>query len=159
MLTDVGPVEVKGPRDVAGTFEPASVEKRQRRLSGVDEMVLSLSAKGLTHGEISAPLTEVCGANVSKATISTITDKVMDGMAEGRSSPREDALRAGAHPRATANRCSGPVRSRRKAAVVQYGCGDTVSRAGGGRRGGRSPRGAGAGSGPADRRPRRRRRC
>ncbi len=49
--TDVGPVEVKVPRDVAGTFEPAIVKKRQRRLSGVDEMVLSLSAKGLTHGE------------------------------------------------------------------------------------------------------------
>ncbi|MDQ0938391.1 ABC-type transport system involved in Fe-S cluster assembly fused permease/ATPase subunit [Streptomyces sp. V1I1] len=40
------------------------------------------SSKGLTHGEISAHLTEVYGANVSKATISTIIDKVMDGMAE-----------------------------------------------------------------------------
>jgi putative transposase len=42
------------PRDRAGTFEPVIVPKRKRRLSGVDEMVLSLSAKGLTHGEISA---------------------------------------------------------------------------------------------------------
>src|SRR5688572_17200543 len=63
VLTDVGPVEVKVPRDVAGTFEPAIVEKRQRRLSGVDEMVLSLPAKGLTHGEISAHLAEVYGAS------------------------------------------------------------------------------------------------
>lgn len=55
MTTDVGPVEVSVPRDVDGGFEPAIVRKRQRRLSGVDEMVLSLSAKGLTHGEISAP--------------------------------------------------------------------------------------------------------
>ena len=81
MLTDVGPVEAKVPRDVAGTFEPAIVKKRQRRLTGVEEMVLSLSAKGLTHGEISAHLAEVYGASVSRATISTITDKVMDGMA------------------------------------------------------------------------------
>src|SRR4051794_39937642 len=89
VLTDVGPVEVKVPRDVAGTFEPAIVKKRQRRQSGVDEMVLSLSAKGLTHGEISAHLAEVYGASVSKATISTITDKVMDGMAEWSNRPLE----------------------------------------------------------------------
>src|SRR3954469_8587498 len=68
VLTDVGPVEVRVPRDVAGTFEPQIVKKRQRRLSGVDEMVLSLSAKGLTHGEISAHLAEVYGASVSKQT-------------------------------------------------------------------------------------------
>lgn len=56
VLTDVGPVEVRVPRDVAGTFEPRIVRKRQRRLSGVDDLVLSLSAKGLTHGEIAAHL-------------------------------------------------------------------------------------------------------
>lgn len=87
VLTDVGPVEVKGPRDTAGSFEPQIVKTRQRRLTGVDEMVLSLSAKGLTHGEISAHLAEVYGAEVSKQTISTITDKVMDGMAEWQNRP------------------------------------------------------------------------
>ncbi|MGY5015102.1 IS256 family transposase [Streptomyces sp. 900105755] len=87
VLTDVGPVEVKLPRDTSGTFEPQIVRKRQRRLTGVDEMVLSLSAKGLTHGEIAARLAEVYGAEVSKQTISTITDKVMDGMAEWQSRP------------------------------------------------------------------------
>lgn len=66
VLTDVGPVEVKVPRDTAGSFEPQIVKKRQRRLTGIDEMVLSLSAKGLTHGEISAHLAEVYGAEVSK---------------------------------------------------------------------------------------------
>ncbi|MFF3489600.1 IS256 family transposase [Streptomyces sp. NPDC002701] len=87
VLTDVGPVEVKVPRDTAGTFEPQLVKKRQRRLTGVDEMVLSLSAKGLTHGEISAHLAEVYGAEVSKQTISTITDSVMEGMAEWQARP------------------------------------------------------------------------
>ncbi|GAA2268558.1 IS256 family transposase [Streptomyces ruber] len=87
VLTDVGPVEVRVPRDTAGGFEPQIVKKRQRRLTGVDEMVLSLSAKGLTHGEISAHLAEVYGAEVSKQTISTITDKVMDGMAEWQNRP------------------------------------------------------------------------
>ncbi|GHD95999.1 hypothetical protein GCM10010508_63010 [Streptomyces naganishii JCM 4654] len=66
VLTDVGPVEVKVPRDTSGTFEPQIVGKRQRRPTGVDEMVLSLSAKGLTHGEIAAHLAEVYGTEVSK---------------------------------------------------------------------------------------------
>jgi transposase-like protein len=87
VLTDVGPVEVKVPRDTSGTFEPQIVKKRQRRLTGVVEMVLSLSAKGLTHGEISAHLAEVYGAEVSKQTISTITDTVMEGMAEWQNRP------------------------------------------------------------------------
>jgi hypothetical protein len=64
VLTDVGPVEVKIPRDTLGTFEPQIVKKR--RLTGLDEMVLMLSAKGLTHGEISAHLYEVYGTEVSK---------------------------------------------------------------------------------------------
>ena len=50
-------------------------------------MVISLSAKGLTHGEIAAHLAEVYGAEVSKQTISTITDRVMEGMADWQSRP------------------------------------------------------------------------
>ncbi|MDX3066470.1 IS256 family transposase [Streptomyces sp. ND04-05B] len=87
VLTDVGPVEITVPRDRDGSFVPQIVKKRQRRLTGVDEMVLSLSARGLTHGDISAHLAEVYGASVSKQTISTITDKVMDGMAEWQNRP------------------------------------------------------------------------
>ncbi len=49
--------------------------------------MISLSAKGLTHGEIAAHLAEVYGAEVSNQTISTITDRVMDGMAEWQSRP------------------------------------------------------------------------
>jgi putative transposase len=87
VLTDVGPVEISVPRDRDGSFEPQIVRKRQRRLTGVEDMVLSLSAKGLTTGEISAHLAEVYGADVSRQTISTITDKVMDGMAEWQNRP------------------------------------------------------------------------
>ena len=68
------------PRDRDATFEPQIVKKRQRRLSGVDELVISLYAKGLTHGEICAHLAEMYGATVSKQTISTITDRVIEGM-------------------------------------------------------------------------------
>jgi Transposase, Mutator family len=52
-------------------------------------MVLSLSAEGLTHGEIHSHLTEIFGAEVSKQTISTITDQVMEGMAEWQNRPLE----------------------------------------------------------------------
>ena len=55
--------------------------KRQRRLTGIDDLVVSLSAKGLTHGEISAHLAEIYGAEVSKQTISVITGRVLEGMA------------------------------------------------------------------------------
>ncbi|MGI5485662.1 IS256 family transposase [Microtetraspora malaysiensis] len=87
VITDVGPVEIAVPRDRDASFEPKIVRKRQRRLSGVDEMVISLAAKGLTTGEISAHLAEVYGAEVSKQTISTITDKVIEGMAEWQNRP------------------------------------------------------------------------
>ena len=87
VLTDVGPVEVEVPRDRDGSFEPKIVAKRQRRLSGVDELVISLSAKGLTTGEVQAHLAEVYGAEVSRQTISTITDKVVEGMAEWQNRP------------------------------------------------------------------------
>ena len=53
VITDIGPVQLDVPRDRAGPFEPVMVPK-QRRLGGVDQMVLSLSTNGLTHGEISA---------------------------------------------------------------------------------------------------------
>lgn len=82
MLTDIGPVEVAIPRDRDGTFEPQIVRKRQRRLSGIDGGVISLSARGLTHGEICAHLAEVYGAQVSKQMISTITDRVIEGVSE-----------------------------------------------------------------------------
>jgi putative transposase len=87
VLTDVGPVEIGVPRDRDGSFEPQLVAKHQRRLPGVEDLVISLSAKGLTTGEICAHLSEVYGAQVSKQTISTITDRVLEGMAEWQSRP------------------------------------------------------------------------
>jgi transposase-like protein len=87
VLTDVGEVSIEVPRDRDASFEPRIVAKRQKRLSGVDEMVISLSAKGLTTGEISAHLAEVYGAEVSRQTISTITDKVVEGMVEWQNRP------------------------------------------------------------------------
>jgi transposase-like protein len=81
VLTEAnGHVQIEVPRARAGTFAPQIVRKRQRRLTGVDEMVLSLYVKGLTTGEISAHFAEVYGASVSKETVSRITDKVIEEM-------------------------------------------------------------------------------
>src|SRR4029079_9262259 len=78
VFTEIGPVEIEVPRDRDGSFEPAIVRKRQRRLDGVDQIVLSLTARGLTTGEIAAHFDEVYGAKVSRDTISRITDNVLD---------------------------------------------------------------------------------
>ena len=83
----VGEVRIDVPRDREGTFEPQIVKKRQRRLSGVDEIVLSLYAKGMTTGEISAHFAEIYGASISKETVSRITDKVVDEMQEWSARP------------------------------------------------------------------------
>ena len=63
------------------------MRKHQRRFGGVDDMALSLSAKGLTTGEISAHLAEVYGASVSKDTISAITDRVLGEIVDWQSRP------------------------------------------------------------------------
>ena len=78
VVTDsVGPVGIEVPRDRDGSFEPVVVRKRQRRLPGVDEVVLSLYARGLTTGEISAHFQEIYGADVSRETVSRITERVV----------------------------------------------------------------------------------
>ena len=92
VLIEVGPVEVEVPRD--GSFDPVTVRKRQRRLDGIDQIVLSLTACGLTTGEIAAHFAEVYGAKVSKDTISRITDKVVEEM----SSWQARRLDRGAYP-------------------------------------------------------------
>ena len=89
-----GPVDIEVPRDRAGTFEPQIVKKRQRRLEGVDEIVLSLYAKGLTTGEISAHFAEIYGASVSKETISRITDRVLEEMNDWAVRPLDEIYAA-----------------------------------------------------------------
>jgi putative transposase len=90
VLTEIGPVEIEVPRDTESTFEAQIVKKRQRRLTGVDEIVLSLTARGLTTGEISAHFQDVYGAKVSKDTVSRITEKVVGEMTEWCSRPLDE---------------------------------------------------------------------
>jgi putative transposase len=94
VLTEVGPVPLDVPRDRDSSFEPQLVKKRQRRLHGVDEMVISLTAKGLTTGEVQAHLAEVYGTNVSRETISKVTDAVLEEMADWLNRPLEQVYAA-----------------------------------------------------------------
>lgn len=87
VLTEIGPVEVEEPWDLDGPLTPVIVPKRKRRLDGIDEIMLSLSARGLATGEITAHFEEVYGAKVSKDTISRTTDKVTGELTEWSSWP------------------------------------------------------------------------
>jgi transposase-like protein len=87
VLTDIGSVALEVPRDRDSSFQPKIVRKRQRRLGGVDDLVVSLVAKGLTTGEVQAQLAEIYGTEVSRQTISTVTDRVLEGLAAWQSRP------------------------------------------------------------------------
>jgi transposase-like protein len=87
--TDLGAVRIKTPRDRAGTFEPALVGKRQRRLAGLDEKILGLYAGGMTTREISAHLAELYGVQIGREAISTVTDAVLADVEAWRTRPLE----------------------------------------------------------------------
>jgi len=85
--TEVGDVRVEVPRDRNGSFEPVTVPIGQRRLSGLDQMVISLYAKGLTTGDIAAHLFDVYDQAVDRSTISRITDAIVEDMNSWQSRP------------------------------------------------------------------------
>jgi len=87
LRTDIGEVTVEVPRDRAGTFTPAIVPKHQRRLAGFDEAVISLYAKGMTTGDITAHLSEIYGTDVSRDMVSRVTEAVVTEMRAWQSRP------------------------------------------------------------------------
>lgn len=84
-----GPVQLTVPRDRNGSFEPVIVPKRARRLGKVEDMILSLYARGMTTRDIGSHLEEIYGSKVSAATISRVTDVVADEVAQWQSRPLE----------------------------------------------------------------------
>jgi transposase-like protein len=89
LITEIGPIELDVPRNRDGPFEPETVRKNQRRLNGVDSMVISLilTAEGLTTGEVEAHLAEVYSTNISRETISKITDRLRGELADWQNRP------------------------------------------------------------------------
>src|ERR1700761_6241443 len=87
VTTSAGPVRISVPRDRNAEFEPRIVRKGQRRAGPVDEIILSLYARGLTTRDIQAHLAEVYGASVSPALVSKITDVVQDEIVSWQTRP------------------------------------------------------------------------
>jgi putative transposase len=89
LQTDLGPVEIKTPRDRQGSFEPQLVAKRQTRLAGLDDKILGLYAGGMTVRDISHHLSELYGTEIGRDTISRITDAVLEDVEAWRTRPLE----------------------------------------------------------------------
>lgn len=87
VITGDGLLELRTPRDRDGTFEPQLVKKNQTRITGMDNQILSLYAKGMTTREIAAVFKELYDADVSPALISKVTDTVMEQIVEWQNRP------------------------------------------------------------------------
>lgn len=87
LATDLGPVGIRTPRDREGSFEPKIVAKRQTRMAGLDEKILSLYAGGMSVRDISSHLSEIYGTEIGRDSISRITDAVLEDVAAWRSRP------------------------------------------------------------------------
>jgi putative transposase len=90
VATEVGDVALDVPRDRAGTFEPRLVAKGSRRIGGLDEMIISLYAGGMTVRDIAHHLERTIGTQLSHDTISKITDGVLDEVKAWQSRPLEE---------------------------------------------------------------------
>jgi len=89
VTTDSSQVEIEVPRDREGSFEPRLVRKRQTRLPGFDEKVISMYARGMTVREIQGHLEELYGIGVSPDLISRVTSEVLDEVKAWQSRPLE----------------------------------------------------------------------
>ena len=90
MKTSAGSFELEAPRDRNGTFEPQLIKKRQTTLTDeLDSKILALYGLGTSYGDISSHLQDIYGVEVSAATISAVTDKLLPQIAEWRSRPLE----------------------------------------------------------------------
>ena len=89
VATSVGDVELAVPRDRDGTFIPMLVPKGSRRVGGLDDMIVSLYAGGMTVRDIEHHLVSTIGTEISRETISKITDEVLDEVVAWQQRPLE----------------------------------------------------------------------
>ena len=78
LTTENGQLELEVPRDRKGSFEPVVVKKKQTRIEGLDDKIISLYAKGMSVSDIKIQMQELYGAEISESLISRITDDVID---------------------------------------------------------------------------------
>jgi putative transposase len=87
VTTEIGEVTLQIPRDRNATFDPVTVPKFERRLDGLSGNVISLYAKGMTTGDIQAHLFEIYDTDISRETISKITDAIVGEMVAWQNRP------------------------------------------------------------------------
>src|SRR5690349_17582767 len=90
VATEVGDLRLDIPRDRAGTFEPRLVPKGARRLGGLDDIIISLYAGGMTMRDIQHHLARTLGTELSHETISNITDAVLEEVKAWQARPLEE---------------------------------------------------------------------
>ena len=87
VITDLGEIDLNVPRDRNSTFEPISVPKRERRIKGIDDKIISMYARGMSTREISSHLEELYGVGVSAEFISHVTESVLEDVKEWQNRP------------------------------------------------------------------------
>lgn len=87
--SELGNVELNMPRDRKGEFEPQIIPKHKRNITGLDEKVLSLYAKGMTTTDIKEQIKELYDVDISAETVSNITNRIMPLVTEWQNRPLE----------------------------------------------------------------------
>jgi transposase-like protein len=80
--TTAGTVDLKVPRDRDGSFEPQVIPKRSRDVSGIEDKVLAMYARGMSQRDIASTIDDIYGFTLSAEKISDITDRVLDELSE-----------------------------------------------------------------------------
>ena len=89
LITEGGVLELEVPRDRNAEFSPVLVPKRQTRIDGLDQKILSLYAKGMSISDIKMQIQELYGAEISESLISRVTDNIMDEVRSWQHRPLE----------------------------------------------------------------------
>lgn len=88
---NLGETEIEVPQDRDGTFEPKVVKKRQKEISGIEQKIISLYAKGMTTRQISDTIEEIYGFEVSDGMVSDITDRLFPQIEDWQNRPLDAA--------------------------------------------------------------------
>ena len=89
VLTDAGSLRIEVPREREGTFEPQLIGKHERRLTGFDDKIIAMYARGMTVREIQGFMAEMYAVDVSPDLISSVTDAVMSEVTAWQARPLE----------------------------------------------------------------------
>jgi putative transposase len=87
LQTELGPVEIRTPRDRDASFDPKLVAKRQTRLAGLDDRILGLYAGGMSVRDIESHLSDLYGVEIKRDTISRVTDAILADVEAWRTRP------------------------------------------------------------------------